>query len=93
MQLNLLIAKAASVAGNQRALAKMLNEPETHVSNWKAGSRTCPPATRAILAEIAGEDAAREALEGVMEGIDVDTPKGRLAKEALDQALASWRKR
>lgn len=93
MQLNLLIEKAATVAGSQRALAQMLGETATHISNWKAGTRKCTANDRAALAAIAGEDAARAAIEGVLEGIDVDTPKGLKAREALQEALANWRKR
>jgi DNA-binding transcriptional regulator YdaS (Cro superfamily) len=93
MQLNLLIEKAAAVAGSQRALAQMLGETATHISNWKAGTRKCTANDRAALAAIAGEDAARAAIEGVLDGIDLATPKGQKASEALHAALSHWRKR
>jgi DNA-binding transcriptional regulator YdaS (Cro superfamily) len=58
--LNLLIAKAAAIAGSEYKLAKLLGIPQPHVSAWKSGKRTCTPGDRARLAGFAHEDAQQE---------------------------------
>ncbi|MDH4419207.1 MAG: hypothetical protein QE485_18505 [Acidovorax sp.] len=91
-QLTLLIEKAASIAGSEYKLAKTLHMPQPTISQWKAGTRRCSPTDRAALADIAGANPAEEAIEAVIEGIDLETPKGQRAKEALMKALENIRK-
>lgn len=61
MQLEKLIEAAASKAGGYTKLAEELDIPHTHVSGWKAGTRTCSAEYRALMADIAGTDARAKA--------------------------------
>ena len=91
-QLNLLIEKAASIAGSEYKLAQMLGMQQPTITAWKTGKRPCSAPDRAALADVAGENAAEAAVEAVIEGINLDTPKGQRAKEALMRALENIRK-
>lgn len=91
-QLNTLIEQAALVAGSEYKLAKALGMQQPTISAWKSGKRTCSPADRAALAEVAKGNAAVEALVGLIEGIDLESPKGQLAAKALTEALEKIRK-
>lgn len=81
-QLNLLIDKAAAIAGSDYRLAKNLGVPRQHVSNWRAGCRPCPIGEIVLMADIAGlrpdEWLARE-IVAKHEG----TEKGARLTEAL----------
>lgn len=92
-QLNVLISKAATIAGSEYKLAQQLEMQQPTISAWKKHKRPCTAGDRAALAYVAGEDAALAAIEGVVETLDLETEKGRLAKVALERALAKWRKR
>ena len=85
-QLNLLIAKAASIVGNERKLAKTLDIPQTHISGWKAGTRTCTPEDRARIAACAGEDAIQELVRAVIEKHE-GTRKGEQLELVLGKRL------
>ena len=91
-QLNSLIERAASIAGSEYKLAQVLGMQQPTISAWKAGKRACSPTDRAALADIAGGNAAEEALEAVLAGIDLETPKGQRASAALTKAMAKIRK-
>ncbi len=65
--LNLLIAKAGAIVGSEYKLAKALGVPQTHISAWKSGTRTCTPADRARLAGFAREDAVQELVRATIE--------------------------
>jgi len=80
-QLNLLIAKAGSIAGSEYKLAKALGIPQQHLTDWKAGRRTCTPRARALLAACAQEDAVQELVRAT-----IDQAKG-LKREQLMRAL------
>lgn len=86
-QLNVLIEKAAAIAGSEYKLAKMLHMHQPTICEWKTGKRRCSPADRAAIAAIAGEDAAAETIEAVIETINLETEKGQKAKAALEAAL------
>jgi len=86
-QLNILIEKGTSIYGSQSALAEQLGKPYTHVSMWKKGDRRCTAPDRAELAAAVGANPAVEALEGVLEGINVETDAGKQAARALKEAL------
>lgn len=90
MPLNLTIAKAASKAGNQRALAKMLDVPEQHVSNWKNGSRPCSIETRVRIAEIAGDDPTRAIVEGMIAQLDQSVELQAGAAKMLQSMLDAF---
>lgn len=70
MSLILSIAKAAKIAGSQRALAQQIGAQEQHISNWKKGARPCPLPQRIRIAKIAGDDTLRAALESLIEQLD-----------------------
>jgi len=56
--LNELIDAAKAIAGSDYQLAKMLGVPRGHVSAWRHGKRTATPEDQALIAGIAGLDAA-----------------------------------
>lgn len=88
-QLNVLIDRAASVAGSEYKLAKQLAMQQPTISAWKSGKRRCSPADRAALAAVAGEDAAAEAITGLLETLEGDeSTKATAARVALQRALA-----
>lgn len=82
-----LIEKAASIVGSEYKLAKKMEIPQQNLSNWKSGSKTCPPAVRAILAGIAGENAADELIRATMER-EEGTRRGLLLGELLGKRAA-----
>lgn len=43
MQLNVLIERAAAIAGSEYKVAKALGVTPQQVCDWKAGRRTCSP--------------------------------------------------
>lgn len=88
MQLNLLIEKAALIAGSEYKVAKQLGIPQSHVWGWKNGTRTCAPEDRALLADIAGVDPYPEVIEAMIERWE-GKPKGERLKEALLSRIAS----
>lgn len=65
MQLNVLIERAAAIAGSEYKVAKALGVTPRQVCDWKAGRRTCSPEDRALLAEVAGEDPVAVAMEAL----------------------------
>lgn len=91
-QLNLLIEKGKSIYGTQRALAEELGVPEQHVSMWANKKRPCSARDRAALAIAVDEDPAPAALEAILEGLNLETPRGQRAKAQLQQALDRIRK-
>lgn len=92
-QLDVLIERAASIAGSEYKVAKELAMAQSIISAWKAGTRPCSPTDRAALAAIAGMNAAEEAIEGLIETINADTEKGQRAKAALEEALKAMKER
>lgn len=83
MQALELIKCAEKHAGSAAEVARTLGVPTSHLSNWKAGDRTCPPDMRARLAAIAGLDPVAEAMEGLAEGLSEQR------REGLRRALQS----
>lgn len=86
MQLEKLIEKAEAIAGGCTKLAKELDIPHTHVSGWKAGTRTSSAEYRALMADIAGTDPLAEIVQAV---IDRSSNKARseLIKKVLMERL------
>lgn len=83
-RLNFLIEKAASIVGSEYKLAKKMEIPQQNISSWKSGAKTCPPAARAVLAGIAGEDAVQELISATLER-EEGTKRGALLGELLGQ--------
>ena len=90
MSLNLTIEKAASIAGSQAKLAILLGEQRTHISNWKAGTRTCTIDKRIKLAQLAGFDPTRAVLEGLADQLDETDEWQKKAKETLTAILDAF---
>lgn len=85
-KLNELIDKASAVAGSDYRLGKMLHTTPQAVSDWRAGRRACPPADVALLAQVAGLDAADWLIRAVIEK-HAGTPKGEALFSALGKGL------
>ncbi len=90
-QLNILIEKGKSIYGSQSALAFQLGKPDTHVSMWNKGKRTCTAPDRAELATAVDENPATAALEAVIEGVDTTTANGKKTVATLKRALEKVR--
>ncbi len=76
-----LIEKAASIAGSEYRLAKVMGIPPQTITGWKAGRRACTPGDRARLAAFAQEDATQELVRAT-----IDAAKGT-KREQLQRAL------
>lgn len=87
-ELNLLIDKAASIAGSDYALAKTLGVSRQAVSNWRHGHKGCPLEERALLASVAGLDPLAE-LARAMVTKHEGTKKGDMLMRALGKSLAA----
>jgi len=83
--LNKLIADASAIAGSEAQVAKILGIPQTHISGWKSGTRTCVPADRARLAGIARQDAVLELVRATLE-----SSEGTRRGEQLSQLLGKF---
>lgn len=53
-----LLDQAKSVVGSDYKIAQLLEIPRSHVSAWRHGKRTATPEDQALLAGLAGLDAA-----------------------------------
>lgn len=95
-RLILLIESAKLIAGNEQKLAAKLGIPQSHISNWKAGTRKCSPADQAILAGIAGQDAKEELVratlereEGTRRGVLLGELLGKKAAQVIEESQAA----
>ena len=86
-QLISFIEKGKVIYGSYGGLAKEIGVPQSHISMWKSGAKTCTAPDRAALAMAIGEDPAAAALEAVIEGINLESPQGKRATHALHVAL------
>jgi DNA-binding transcriptional regulator YdaS (Cro superfamily) len=66
-RLILLITKAGAIVGSEYKLAKELGIPQSHLSMWKSGTKTCTASDRARLAGFAREDAVQELVRATIE--------------------------
>lgn len=64
-------------------LAAALGVPYQHVSDWKRGTRTCPPDMRARMAKLCGLDPIAELAAAVADGLNDQRRAGLL--EALSE--------
>lgn len=85
MQVRELIEQAVKVTGSQQALADALGVPFQRVSNWKQGHMVCTPDTRALIAQIAGLNWAKEWAEAMAEK-HADSPVAERVKAMLKQS-------
>lgn len=84
-ELNLLIDKAAAIAGSDGKLAAMLGEPRQRVSNWRHGQATPQPEDWALLAHVAGLDPVAELARATVAKHETKR-KGDLLMRALGKA-------
>ncbi|MDH4464474.1 MAG: helix-turn-helix transcriptional regulator [Acidovorax sp.] len=92
MALNLAIEKAASIEGSQRALAKRLGIRENYLSDMKHGLKPCTVANRVKIAQIAGVDPKRAAVEGLIDQLDDNDEIQKGAKAMLQSMLDAFPK-
>lgn len=85
MELKKLIEKAAAIAGSEYQIAKTLAIPQSHVTEWKHGTRTCSAEDRALLADLAGVDPFPEIRDAMLERW-----AGKPKAEALAKVWARW---
>lgn len=85
-ELNLLIDKAAAIAGSDGKLAAMLGEPRQRVSNWRHGHATPQPEDWALLAHVAGLDPVAELARATVAKHEAKR-KGDLLMRALGKGL------
>lgn len=88
MQLNILIERAAAIAGSEYKIAKALQIPQSHITQWKHGTRTCSAEDRALLADMAGVDPFAEIAEAMAERW-AGKPKGERLSAILSKRLQS----
>jgi nitroreductase len=82
MQLIELIDRATQAAGSQAELARLIGAQAQHVTNWKAGTRPCPPEDIALMANVAGLDPEDALVRAVIDK-HAGTKKGDLLTKAL----------
>lgn len=85
-QINQLIETAAKAAGSEYKLSKAIGITQSQISNWKSGHSKCSPEDAALMAEVAGLNAA-EWMARVAIAKHEGTPKGEKLKAALKKAL------
>lgn len=81
-----LITKAGTTAGSEYKLAKAMGLPQTVLTDWKAGRRTCTPEDRARLAGFAREDALQEFVRATLEKT-AGTLRGEQLRQLLGKSL------
>lgn len=82
MDVKALIDKAAEKVQGRSALARTLDVPPQHVTDWAAGRRVCSPEDRARLAALVGNDPVQELVRATLENA-----KGERRREQLAQIL------
>jgi len=80
--LNLLIDRAAAIAGNDSKVATALGVQRQVVSQWRKGKRPCQPEEQALLAELAGLDPVATLARATVEYWE-GKPKGDMLRRAL----------
>ncbi len=84
-ELNLLIDKAASVAGSDYKLAQALGTGRQTISNWRHGQAPCPVEMQALMAHVAGLDPIAELARAVVRKHE-GTARGDMLMRALGKA-------
>ncbi|MPT53560.1 MULTISPECIES: hypothetical protein [Delftia] len=81
-EINLLIDKAAAVAGNQVRLAELLGMPKSNITQMKQGKRHVNWRVRGKLRAILGEDPAHAFMASMVE--DLEQSENEDEKKAAD---------
>lgn len=81
-EINLLIDKAAAVAGNQVRLAELLGMPKSNITQMKQGKRHVNWRVRGKLRAILGEDPAHAFMASMVE--DLETSDNEDEKKAAN---------
>ncbi len=90
-EINLLIDKAAAVAGNQVRLAEMLGMPKSNITQMKQGKRHVNWRVKGKLRAILGEDPAHAFVTAMAEDLDgSENEDEKKAAESLKAMLAAF---
>ena len=81
-----LIDRAASAAGSDYKLARLIGQGRQRISNWRHGEVPCPPEDQALMAAVAGLDPIAELTRAVVRKHE-GSKKGDLLMKALGKAL------
>lgn len=81
-ELNLLIDKAAAIAGSDNKLAALIGTSRMAISDWRHDRRPCPPEDQALMAQIAGLDATQTLIRATLAKHE-GKPKGDLLMKVL----------
>lgn len=84
--LNILIDKAAQIAGSDYRLAQVAGISRQQISDWRHGRKACPPADQALMAHVAGLDPVQVLARATVEAHE-GKPKGDALMRALGKAL------
>ena len=88
---NLLIDKAAAVAGNQAKLARILEIPRSHITDMKKGIRPANWRIRGGLRAILGEDPAAAFMAAIAEDLEQSEKEDeKKAAEGFRAILAAF---
>ena len=88
---NLLIDKAATVAGNQAKLARILEIPRSHITDMKKGIRPANWRIRGGLRAILGEDPAAAFMAAIAEDLEQSEKEDeKKAAEGFRAILAAF---
>lgn len=88
---NLLIDKAAAVAGNQVRLAELLGMPKSNITQMKQGKRNVNWRTRGKLRAILGEDPAQAFIAAMAEDLEhSENEDEKKAADGLKTMLAAF---
>lgn len=85
-ELNLLIDRAASIAGSDYKLAQALGVSRQRVSNWRHGQQACSPEDCALIAMVAGLDPMAELARAIVRKHE-GSRKGEMLRKALGKPL------
>lgn len=84
-ELNLLIDRAAAIAGSDYAVAKSIGVERQAISNWRHGHKPCPPEMQALMASVAGLDPLQTLARATVQKFEGEK-KGDLLMRALGKA-------
>ena len=85
-QINELIDLAASIAGSDYKLAKMIGVSRMTLSDWRHGRRTATPEDQVLIADIAGLDTQATLARAIVEKHE-GTAKGERLMKVLGKGL------
>lgn len=86
IRVSTLIHDAATRAGNESRLAKMIEATPGNVNDWLHGRRPCPIEAQALMAAVAGLDVDSVIHDALLER-NANTPRGEKLLSALGKGL------